>query len=66
MCGIFATMNDVEIAFLSVLNHTIHRTKNQHVDIYIKEVMIIGHIHEGDLKLVGQMPERVTLVVSEE
>ena len=30
------------------------------------EMMIIGHIHEGDLKLVGQMPERVTLVVSEE
>ena len=31
-----------------------------------KEMMIIGHIHEGDLKLVDQMAERVTLMVSEE
>ena len=31
-----------------------------------KEMMIIGHIHEGDLKLIDQMAERVTLVVSEE
>ena len=31
-----------------------------------KEMMIIGHIHKGDLKLVDQMAERVTLVVSEE
>ena len=31
-----------------------------------KEIMIIGHVHEGDLELVGRMPERVTLTVSEE
>ena len=30
-----------------------------------KEMMIIGHIHDGDLELIGQMPERVTLTVSE-
>ncbi len=28
-------------------------------------MMIIGHIHDGDLELIGQMPERVTLTVSE-
>ena len=30
-----------------------------------KDMMIIGHIHDGDLELIGQMPERVTLTVSE-
>ena len=29
-------------------------------------MMIIGHIHDDDLELVGQMAERVTLTVSEE
>ena len=28
-----------------------------------KEMMIIGHLYEDDIKLVGQMPEHVTLTV---
>ena len=33
MCGVIIMNSNLEIEFLLAINHTIHRTKNQHMDI---------------------------------
>lgn len=35
MCGVIVMNSNLEIEFRLVINHTIHRTKNQHMDIFV-------------------------------
>jgi hypothetical protein len=47
-------MNNVEMAFLLVFHYTVHRTKNQHVDINKGGYYLAKEVYEDEIRyLIG-------------